>query len=179
MTAPRELRTERLLLHPFTEQDIPDLVRLAGMREIAATTLHIPHPYTQTDASSFIANTEQQYRLGLAAVFAVAALASGDLRGAVGLSIHPGHHRAELGYWIGVPYWGQGLATEAVRAVVAFGFGELGLHRIFASHFSGNTASRRVLEKVGMRPEGRWREHVRKFGQFTDVENFGLLASDI
>ena len=91
----------------------------------------------------------------------------------------PAHQHAELGYWIGVPYWGRGFATEAAGAVAALGFESLGLHRIFAHVHAGNIASQRVLEKIGMRHEGRSREHVRKWDLFVDCENYGLLADEI
>jgi len=62
--------------------------------------------------------------------------------------------------------------------VVKYGFGTLGLHRIFASHFANNPASARVLRKIGMRYEGRLRGHVLKWGEFLDLEMYGMLASD-
>jgi RimJ/RimL family protein N-acetyltransferase len=83
-----------------------------------------------------------------------------------------------LGYWIGVPYWGKGYATEAANAVVEFGFGTLHLNRIFAHHFAGNTGSGKVLEKIGMRHEGQFRQHIRKWDKFIDIENYGLLAEE-
>jgi ribosomal-protein-alanine N-acetyltransferase len=178
MTAPRQLLTLRLLLRPFEPGDIPTIVRLAGAREIAATTINIPHPYTEEDAQSFLAHADQDFRAGRSVTFAVTTLSGGELCGAVGLAIAPAHERAELGYWIGAPYWGQGFATEAASSVLAFGFQTLGLNRIHASHFAGNTASQRVLEKVGMRHEGPSRQHVRKWNRFFDVENYGLLASE-
>jgi RimJ/RimL family protein N-acetyltransferase len=96
----------------------------------------------------------------------------------VGLHIAEAHRRAELGYWIGVPFWGRGYATEAARAAVAFGFETLRLNRIYAHHFAGNTASQRVLEKIGMRHEGRSRQHIQKWDRFVDLENYALLAED-
>ena len=178
MTAPRELRTLRLLLRSFEPGDIPTIVRLAGAREIAATTINIPHPYTEEDAQNFLAHADEDFRAGRSVTFAVTALPAGDLCGAVGLAIVPAHERAELGYWIGVPYWGRGFATEAACAVMAFGFETLLLNRIYASHFGGNTASQRVLEKAGMRHEGPSRQHIRKWNRYIDLENYGLLASE-
>jgi RimJ/RimL family protein N-acetyltransferase len=96
----------------------------------------------------------------------------------VGLHIAEAHRRAELGYWIGVPFWGRGYATEAARAAVAFGFETLRLNRIYAHYFAGNTASQRVLEKIGMRHEGRSRQHIQKWDHFVDLENYALLAED-
>ena len=95
-----------------------------------------------------------------------------------GLHIASAHRRAELGYWIGAPYWRKGFATEAASAALAFGFETLRLNRIYAHHFAGNTASQRVLEKIGMRHEGRSRRHIQKWDQFVDVENYGLLAEE-
>jgi ribosomal-protein-alanine N-acetyltransferase len=178
MTASQELRTLRLLLRSFERGDIPAVVRLAGAREIAATTINIPHPYTEENAQSFLAHADEDLRAGRSVSFAVTILQGGELCGAVGLAIALAHERAELGYWIGVPYWGQGFATEAASAVMAFGFETLRLNRIYASHFAGNTASQRVLEKIGMRHEGPSRQHVRKWNRFIDMENYGVLASE-
>ncbi len=178
MTAPQELRTPHLLLRSIERGDIPAIVRLAGAREIAATTISIPHPYTEADARNFLAHADDNFRAGRSVTFAVTISRGGELCGAVGLAIAPAQERAELGYWIGVPYWGQGFATEAASAVIAFGFEALRLHRIYASHFAGNTASQRVLEKIGMRHEGLSRQHVRKWNRFVDLENYGLLASE-
>jgi RimJ/RimL family protein N-acetyltransferase len=96
----------------------------------------------------------------------------------VGLHIEAAHARAELGFWIGVPYWGRGYATEAARAVVKYAFETRKLHRIYASHFRDNLASKRVLLKLGMRYEGRARHHIQKWGRFIDLENYGLLAEE-
>jgi len=178
MTAPQELRTARLLLRSFEREDIPALVRLAGAREVATTTVQIPHPYTEEDARNFVAKAEEDFRAGHCVAFAISILQGQELCGAIGLHPTVEHERAELGYWVGVPFWGRGFATEAARAVVAFGFQTLNLRRIYAHHFAGNTASQRVLEKIGMRHEGRSRQHVMKWGQFLDIENYGLLAEE-
>lgn len=170
-----ELRTERLLLRDFRREDIPDLVRLAGAREVAATTLRIPHPYTLADAEHFL-EMRQEDKFGYS--FAITLLSSGELCGGVGLHPDAVHPRAELGYWIGVPYWGRGYATEAARAVVDFGFRELGLQRIFAHHFEGNLSSGRILQKIGMKHEGCQRQHIEKWGKLLDLENYGILRSE-
>ena len=98
MTAPQELRTARLLLRSFERGDIPAIVRLAGTREIAATTLHIPHPYDNAEAEDFLARMDAECRQGSAAVFAVAISSSGELCGACGLHVASVQQRAELGY---------------------------------------------------------------------------------
>ncbi len=179
MTAPKELRTPRLLLRSIQRQDIPAIVRLAGTREIAATTLNIPHPYAVKDARVFLSKANKNFRSGSSVIFAVSIPSGRALCGAVGLNIKEAHGHAELGYWIGLPFWGKGYATEAARAVVEFGFETLRLHRIFAHYFAGNTASKRVLEKIGMRREGRSREHIKKWDRFIDIESYGMLVEDL
>jgi ribosomal-protein-alanine N-acetyltransferase len=178
MTAPQELRTARLLLRSFEREDVPAIVRFAGANEIAATTVNIPHPYAEDDAHSFVAKAIEDFRAGRSVSFAISISPGRELCGAVGLHIAEAHRHAELGYWIGVPFWGRGYATEAANAAVAFGFETLCLHRIYAHHFAGNTASQHVLEKIGMRHEGRSRHHIQKWNQFIDTENYGLLAEE-
>jgi RimJ/RimL family protein N-acetyltransferase len=150
------------------------LVPLIGAREVAATTLRIPHPYTEQDARDFLTNPKHHPE----EVFAITRKQDQQLVGAMGLHPDQAHQRAELGYWIGVPYWGNGYATEAARAVVAYGFDTLNLHRIFASHFEGNTASAGVLKKIGMRHEGCQRDHILKWGKFLDSELYAILRSE-
>jgi RimJ/RimL family protein N-acetyltransferase len=171
------LYTARLVLRPFANSDAAALAELAGEREVAASTLRIPHPYTLADAEEFISACSRNAAQGAASVFAVT-LQSGELCGACGLELDPIHSHAEIGYWIGMPYWGQGYATEAAAILVDFGFTHLKLHRIFAAHFVGNSASGRVLQKIGMTYEGRLRGHYLKWGKFCDAEAYGMIESD-
>ena len=170
------LRTERLVLRPFLLTDIPAVTRLISAREVAATTLRIPHPYNEEHARQFISECPANAETGQAFAFAVTAL--DELYGGIGLHIEAQHRHAELGYWIGVPYWGRGYATEAARAVVGFGFETLKLERIFAHHFAHNPASGRVLQKIGMQHEGRLRHHFLKWDQFVNAELYGVLRSE-
>jgi ribosomal-protein-alanine N-acetyltransferase len=88
------------------------------------------------------------------------------------------HARAELGYWIGVPHWSRGYATEAAQATVEFAFRRLGLNRVYAYHFTTNPASGRVLQKIGMQLEGTRRRHTRKWGEFLDSDMYAVLRDD-
>jgi [ribosomal protein S5]-alanine N-acetyltransferase len=173
------LQTSRLTLRAYAPSDVAALLPLISAREVAATTLRIPHPYGESDAEDFIASAQIDLATGTSLPLAIVLRESGALCGGVGLRIEADHHRAELGYWIGVPYWGNGYATEAARVVVKYGFETLGLHRIFASHFAGNSASARVLHKIGMRHEGSQRAHILKWGEFLDLEMYGMVASDL
>ena len=172
------LQTERLTLRPFVWSDAASLVPLIGVREVAATTLRIPHPYTEADARDYIASSHAGIKKGDELRFAVVLKATGALCGGIGLRIEPEHRRAELGYWIGLPYWGSGIATEAALVLVNYGFETLKLHRIFAGLVSSNLASARVLQKIGMKREGCQRGHNQKWGEFLDLELYGMLATD-
>jgi [ribosomal protein S5]-alanine N-acetyltransferase len=172
------LQTQRLTLRPYTLADIPALVPLIGAREVAATTLRIPHPYTEEIAHAFIALAEKDEVSGQCMRRAITLRQTGELCGGIGLQIEAEHRRAELGYWIGVPYWGRGYATEASMAMVEYGFETLKLQRIFASYVPKNVASGRVLQKIGMRHEGYLRAHILKWGEFLDLEMYGMLAAD-
>lgn len=180
MAAPVQptLSGARILLRPFTLGDAPAVQALAGAREIAATTLNVPHPYENGMAEAWIETHAPGYAAGRLATFAIVDPAAQQLVGAIGLMRVPAHARAELGYWIGLPYWNRGYASEAGRVILRFGFEELGLHRIHAQHLVRNPASGRVLQKLGMRYEGRLREHVRRWEAFEDLEQYGILADE-
>jgi RimJ/RimL family protein N-acetyltransferase len=100
------------------------------------------------------------------------------LIGAMGIHISQSHNRAELGYWIGVPYWNQGYCTEAARAVLRYGFETLGLNRIQARHLARNPASGRVMIKIGMRHEGTMRQAVIKWEAYEDIKLYAILRSE-
>jgi RimJ/RimL family protein N-acetyltransferase len=172
------LFTRRLLLRAFDLHDAPVVQALASAREVADTTLNIPHPYREGVAEAWILTHKSLFRTGVLINYAITLVNTGNLIGAVGLRIQPAHNRAEIGYWIGVPHWNQGYCTEAAAAVVAYGFDELGLHRIHAAHLRRNPASGRVLQKIGMTHEGRLREHARKWDRYEDLEKYGILRRE-
>lgn len=170
------LTTPRLVLRPFHPADAAEVQRLANDREVSATTLRLPHPYPDGLAEAWIATHEDDWRRGLAARFAITR--EGALAGAIGLELTPEHDQGELGYWLGRAHWGQGYATEAAQAVVAFGFRQLHLRRIQAHHFVRNPASGRVLLKAGLRSEGVRRGAFVKEGLAEDVVVYARLNDD-
>jgi [ribosomal protein S5]-alanine N-acetyltransferase len=175
MSTQPTLETVRLLLRPFRTSDADEVQRLAGDRAVADTTLKIPHPYEDGMAEKWISNHRDWFARGQQAVFAITLRPSGILIGAIGLRIDAEDQRAELGYWIGKPFWNQGYCTEAARAVLDFGFTHLGLKRVYAHHFARNPASGRVMQKLGMVHEGRMLQHIRKWNAFEDLELYGIL----
>jgi RimJ/RimL family protein N-acetyltransferase len=172
------LHTPRLILRPFTLADAPDVQRHVSDRDIAAMTLSIPHPYPDGGAEKWISSLPGKYEAGQFAGFAIIDRDSGALAGSISLTPEHAHGRAELGYWIAKPFWARGYATEASRAIIAFGFESLGLNKIHAAVFLKNPASDRVIRKIGMKWEGRLREHDRKWGVYEDIDVYGVLAKE-
>ncbi len=171
------LTTERLIIRPFTMDDAVEVQRLAGDKDVASTTLNIPHPYEDGIAEAWIETHQAKYEKAEAATFAVTSRESGQLIGAIGLVMKE-HERGEMGYWIGKPYWNLGYATEAAKAILEFGFSEMHFNKITASHIGRNPASGRVMQKASMSYEGCSRQHVKKWGQFEDLNFYSILRED-
>ena len=142
------LETERLVLRAPRYEDIKLVAKLANDRRIAENTLAIPYPYGVKDAESWIAATNT--RPG-EETFLIER--EGDVVGACGFDLRGGPE-PEIGYWLGVPYWGQGYATEAVRAVIDHAFETRGHTALQAGARVSNPRSRRVLEKCGFQWSG-------------------------
>jgi RimJ/RimL family protein N-acetyltransferase len=173
------IELERIILRPFSLSDAKEVQSLAGDEAVDRTTLNIPHPYLDGMAESWIGTHKSDFENCKGAVFAIVLKGNKKLCGAIGLSSVDMHYeRAELGYWIGLPYWGHGYCTEAAKEVVRFGFEDLKLNRIYALYFSGNTASGRVMQKIGMQKEGCLRQHVKKYDKFMDIVCYAILKDE-
>lgn len=143
---PETIVTRRLRLRPLKPGDAGRIAALAGDLDVARMTARIPYPYLPEQALSWIETlAEGEFVRGI--------FARRRLVGACGYT-RAGNGSAELGYWIGKPYWGRGYATEAARALVEQGFGEAGLDRLTCGHLVDNPASARVIEKLGFRRFG-------------------------
>ena len=172
------IETPRLVLRGFDLTDAREVQILAGAREIADTTALIPHPYPDGAAEQWIATHGPEWKTHRTLALAVTLRDSGQLVGSIGLTFAEEHARAELGYWIGVPFWRHGFATEAASAAIDFGFRVLGLNRVQAHHFARNPASGRVLMKAGMKREGASPRYFFKNGRFEDIVFYGVLRRD-
>ena len=147
-TAPA-LETARLRLRALQRTDARAVARLANDRRIAENMAVMPYPYTRADADGFIRSVEESKT---ETAFAIT-LEGDTLIGICGLRMEP-RKAPELGYWLGVAYWGHGYATEAARAVIDHAFDDLGLEQLEAGARVSNPASRRVLEKCGFQWTG-------------------------
>ena len=179
MTTPFRLTTERLVLRPFVLSDAADVQRLAGDFAIADTTRVVPHPYLDGMAEDWIATHEPPSDVALQLELAVVEKVTDALVGAASLvAISQQDSRAEMGYWIGKPYWGKGYCTEAAKVLLDHAFSHLRLNRVCARYLKRNAASGRVLEKIGMREEGCLRQENKKWDAFEDVVVCGILRHE-
>jgi RimJ/RimL family protein N-acetyltransferase len=145
------LVTERLVLRPPHDDDIPELTELANNRRLAEMLGRMPHPYGEREARAFIESTRGQSVAGC--TYAVSLAENGAFVGCAGL--HPRALGLELGYWIGEPYWGRGYATEAAHALVDLAFRATGIQVLHVACRVINGASRRVIHKCGFQYAGQ------------------------
>ena len=179
MTAVPRLATARLELRQLRLDDAAAVAAGAGDRRVARYLLQVPSPYPLGLARRWLASRIEWWEQGRGATLAIVRpSAPDDLLGTVSLRRYERDRRAELGYWLIASAWGHGFATEACRAMIDFGFGDLDLARIYAQVLAGNRASLHVLDKLGMVNEGVKRQHVRKGAKLHDVVLYGLLRDE-
>ncbi len=167
------IETERLRLRPFQAEDADAVRQLVGDWEVARSLPNVPYPYGPDQAADWINHTRRGLAAGSEVTLAVTRR-GGDLVGAVGLTLSPHGRSAELGYWIGQPHWGQGLATEASAAILRYGFERLGLRRVDATTLAYNKASVRVLEKIGLTFERETSRDFRNLGGLRPVAVYAV-----
>ncbi len=174
----RDILFGRWQIRAHEDRDVAALARHANNPNVSAhLTDHFPYPYTEAAARAFLADIRKQTPQPLAI-----AEVGGELVGGVGVRPLSDVRRidAELGYWLGEDYWGQGIVTAAVSAITVWAFAELGeLERIHAYVFSSNPASARVLEKAGYHLEGRLRRSVIKRGKIFDMDLYATLRGEV
>lgn len=154
------------ILRPFTINDLNSLVKYANNPKIANNlTDKFPYPYTKENGKKFIEFATKNTPTNIFAI---------DINGEAcgGIGIHPQEdvHRknAELGYWLGEPFWGNGIITKAIEQIADYGFKNFDITRIFARPYGTNFASQRVLEKAGFILEARFENTLFKNGEFKD-----------
>lgn len=168
------LKTKRLDLRPFTLEDAASVVPMVHDYALYRTTLHLPYPYDASMAETWIASHPVQFQEKGLVTLAVVCRGNDELVGAISLGRHPQGNIGEIGYWVGRVHWGQGFASEALEALLPYGFDVMGLHRIQGRYLAINPASGRVMEKCGMVHEGILKGAIRKEGYHHDVGFFGL-----
>lgn len=181
IAVPKEifLETYRLVLRPLNDQDSGSLYENVKEYNIARWTISIPHPYPKEGAISFIKQSKKHLQNGTAYHLAILLKDTTGLVGVMSLiGMNLRHRNAELGYWVGKDYWNKGIATEAAQKMLKFGFQDLNLQRISARCFYNNTPSIRVMEKIGMKYEGKFRKEIFKGKTFIDMSYYAILKEE-
>ncbi len=164
---------EKIKIRPLKLSDKTELAKLANNKNIWDNLRdYIPFPYKESDAEFFIDLTnkeEPKQTFGIQY--------NGKLSGIIGLVIQNDVYKksAEIGYWIGEPFWGNGIATKAVELITEYGFDKLNLNRIYTGVFEYNVASMKVLEKNGYEKEGVFKNAILKNDKVSDEHRFFKL----
>lgn len=175
------VRTARLLLRPLEMSDVPALWPFVSDEDFPRHMTWEAHR-NPDETAAFIRSTEEDRVLGSNIAWGV--VDGETLAGIVGLhgitrTVRAWRvDRAELGYWIGPPFQNRGFATEAARAAMRFGFEDLGLHKITVGCIADNTASRRVIEKLGFQFLGEQRDHAFRFGRWWNHLAYEMCVQD-
>ena len=174
-----QLTAERLLLREFVEDDWPAV--LAYQSDLRYLRFYEWAERTETDVRAFVQMFLSQQKEEPRRKFQLAVCLRGEMQliGNCGVRLREAGSRvADMGYELAPEFWGQGYATEAARAVVAFGFTELNVHRIEAACIADNAASARVMEKAGLKFEGRLRQHKWFKGRWWDTLLYAILEDE-
>jgi RimJ/RimL family protein N-acetyltransferase len=169
--SPCVLETERLTLRKPTLADVKAIARLANDRRIAENTRRLPHPYSLDHAVEFvraIANDARETVFLIENSFVPIGIVGVDWRAP---------DAPELGYWLGVEYWGRGFGTEAARAAIDFAFEEFDAEQLLSGARVANPASRNILEKCGFQWSGVELHRFEALGSSTPVDRFRLSRS--
>ncbi|TMM56976.1 GNAT family N-acetyltransferase [Maribacter algarum] len=171
-----QLVAKRLILDQIKPADISAIVSYAGNIKIVENTRSMPHPYHEEDAISWMNMANQGFKNKDNYIFAMRLKDTHAFVGGIGLTLDIQNNRAELGYWLAEGYWNRGLTTEAVQAILQFGFEELNLNKIIAVYITTNAASGKVMIKNGMVKEGEFKDHdVKKDHTIADDQYVSLI----
>ncbi len=175
------IETNRLIIRSFTKTDAKAIYEACNDFDIFKTTLGIPSPYTLDDANNFIEYTNNAISNQKSFELAITLKENVDqVVGCISLmGIKRPTNKAELAYWVAKKYWNNGIASEAAKAIIEYGFNTLHLHSIFARFLDNNPASGNVMKKIGMQYVGKMRESEYKLGQYYDVHYYEILKSDL
>ena len=170
------IKTERLIMSSPHVSDLEKIRSILNAKEdYSKNTVNIPFPYTIENAKFWLNIAEVGLKNQNQFIFAIRLKKTNELIGGIDLGVNKQFHKAELGYWLNKKHWNNGFATEATKAIINFGFKELNLKRIFATHFEANLSSGRVMEKAGMKKEGILKCHTFKNGKYQNHILYAII----
>ena len=170
-----EIETERLILNQPLASDLESIAEILNRPVYSENTINIPFPYSADDAQFWINLAKRGYENQNHYIFAIRLKGQHKIIGGIDLGLDQRFNKAELGYWLSEKYWNNGFATEAVKSVIKFGFENLQLKRIFATHFDTNPSSGKVMQKSGMKKEGLVQCHTFKNGEYQNHVLYAII----
>lgn len=169
-----------MIIRPYNSEDAESVFKVVKTREVAETTISIPHPYPRSTVDWWIKFVNNNMEEGNSYEFGL--FKKDNPKEYVGncgfVNISKKHNNGELGYFINPECWNLGYGSEACSIIINYGFDVLGLERIYGRCMVKNIASRRVMEKGGLKLEGIARHEVFKWEKYEDVYNLGIIRSD-
>jgi ribosomal-protein-alanine N-acetyltransferase len=172
------LKRANLILRAHQDDDKLNLVKYANDKKISDQIINIPNPYKGSDAVARLDFVRRGFADKQRFVFVITLESSDELIGEIGIHKDPGTNEAQFGYWVAEPFRGKGIATEAVAAILKFGFEELKLNRIYATHYPENISSGKVMQKNKMKCEGEIKS-LYKIGEvFRNAIQYSLTSEE-
>ncbi len=178
MTIFPTLYSARFTFRETTSNDLLRMTELLNNQKISQHIFNIPFPFTLSDAQQRLAFMQEGFSNKNRYIFVITHQQENEMIGQIGLHLNTENNHAEMGYWIGEPFWGQGIATEGIRTILEFGFETLGLHKIFATHFLDNPASAIVMTKNKMIKEAELKEHYLRDGIYKGIGQYRLTKEE-
>lgn len=178
MTTFPTLHTPRLTLGELEVSDIPTIVKYADNPNISNMLRTMPYPYYEKDAIFWLNRARIEFEKGTAYMFRIGLTETSEFIGNIGIHIKKEHKKGIVGYWISEPFWGNGYMTEALEAMLKFGFEELNLHKISAVFQSDNPASGKVMIKNHMIKEAELVDDEFKDGKFHTLIQYRLTKPE-
>lgn len=173
------IMTKSLKMRALNLSDAKIITDLANDKEVAKNAYTFPYPCTEEFTIPWITTLAEAWEVHKFLTLGVETKKEKELIGAICLNINSVFEHAEIGYWSGRPYWGKGYSTEAHQGMLHYGFGIHKLHRIFGHCLVTNLAIKNIcLNKLYMKHEGRFREHIKRHKEFVDVNVYGILDEE-
>jgi ribosomal-protein-alanine N-acetyltransferase len=173
-----ELTTAKLTLRKIKPEDLSSLLKHCNNEKISDQILNIPYPYKEEDAIFRMNFVLQGFKNKERYVFAITLKGNDELIGEIGLHLDKNNDSAQFGYWLGEPFWGKGIATEALGVILKFGFETLHLNKIYATHYPDNIASGKIMLNNKMIKEAELKEHYKVLSLYRDVIQYRLTKKE-
>ena len=172
------LTSNRLILRKMLVSDIQSLIENVNNPKISNQIINIPYPYSEEDAIFRLNFIYQAFKSKERYIFAINEKNNNEVIGEIGIHLDISNNKAEVGYWIAENHWNKGYASEALELILKFGFEQLKLNKIIATHYIDNVSSEKVLIKNGMIKEGQLSEHYKINDKYLTVNQYRLTQTE-